>query len=187
MCSTQVKIQEKHLLPLLVLLSEMRCNVSRTEEMTGVHYKRVWSLCLAIHSSNFAFTYSNMIICGIKSKSIPTSAVHKVPVASSSAYLICKKNALMELGSLSKTRSFTAKILELKLFGFYSYLPWSFAGRGINCLLLSHRLHDRCSRMVQFASCEISFLKNADFQAAARFSELLPVLIIWKFTVCISN
>lgn len=89
--STQVKKQEKHLLPLLVLLSERRCSVSRTEEVTRVDYKCMWSLCLAVHSSNFAFTYSNVVICGRKSKSIPTSAIHKLPVAGSSAYLMFKK------------------------------------------------------------------------------------------------
>lgn len=91
MGSTQVKIEEKHLLPLLVLLSETKCNISRTEEMTRVDYKCVWSLCLAIYSFNFAFTYSNVIICGRKSKSIPTSAIHKVPLANSSTYLMFKK------------------------------------------------------------------------------------------------
>lgn len=91
MCSTQVKIQEKHLLPLLVLLSEMSCNIPRAKEMTRVDYKCMWSLCLVIYSSNLAFTYTNVIICGRKSKSIPTSVINKVPVASSSAYLMFKK------------------------------------------------------------------------------------------------
>lgn len=104
------------------------------------------------------------------------------------ALIWCLKNALIDRGSLSKTRLFTAKTPELKLLGFYSYLPWSFVGCGINCLF-SHRLHDRCSRIVQFASYEISFLQNADFQTAARFPELLPVLIICNslYAFLISN
>lgn len=89
--SAHVRKAEKHLLPLLVLLSEKRCNVPRAEEMTWGDDKCVWSLCLAICSSSFAFTYSNVIICGRKSKSIPTGAIHKAPVASSSTYLMFKK------------------------------------------------------------------------------------------------
>ena len=122
-------------------------------------YKCMWSLCLADYSSSFAFTHSDVIICGRKSKSIPTNTVHKVPVASCSVYLMFK-NPLIELGSLSKTRLFTAKILELRLLSSHSCLPRSLAGRGMNCPLFSHCSHDRCSRMVQFASCQISFFEK---------------------------
>lgn len=184
MCSTQVKIQEKHLLPFLVLLSEMRCNVSRTEETTGVDYKCVWSLCLAIYFSNFAFTYSNGIICGRKSKSIPTSVIHKVLVASGSAYLMFKKCS-------DRARRFKQDLLG------YSWSTWT---QAIGFLLVFAMIFcwtwDKLTLIAHMTGvlgwCNLLamrflFLKNADFQAAARFPELLPVLIIWKFTVCISN
>lgn len=103
--STQVKTQEKHLLPLLVLLSERRCDVPSTEEVAGVD-ACVCSLGLAIRSSNSAVTYSSMILCGRRTKSIPSRA------GCSSSYLGVK-NALLELISSSRTCLFTAKTLKL--------------------------------------------------------------------------
>lgn len=64
-----MKIQEKHLLPLLVLLSERKCDVSSTEEVAGVD-DSVWLLGLAVYSYDYAVTHSNIIICGRRSKSI---------------------------------------------------------------------------------------------------------------------
>lgn len=172
-----MKIQEKHLLPLLVLLSERKCDVSSTEEVAGVD-DSVWLLGLAVYSYDYAVTHSNIIICGRRSKSIQIVLVAGV-------LIWWLENALLELSSWSRTWSFTAK--TLKLLGFCLCLLWSFAGGGISCLFFSRCCHVRCSGMVHLLFMRFLFIWNADFQTAARFPELVSVLIIWNFTVCISH
>lgn len=83
-------------------------------------YERLWVLCLGSCSSSPAFTCRNVIVCGRKSGTVPASADHGVPAASSAAYLMFR-NVLLELGSLSKPWLLAAETLKLLFFA--SCLP----------------------------------------------------------------
>lgn len=171
-----MKIQTKHLLPLSILLPEMGCNILRTQEVTGAGVTNACGHLPQPSTLPALHLLPVMLLFVVESRK---AFQCKVPVASGSTYLVFKKNALIELSSLSKTYWFTAQTLEVKLLGFYSYLPLSVAGRGIKCLLFSHHSHDGCSRLCNLLPMRFFFFKNADFQTtAARFPELLPVLII---------
>lgn len=137
--------------------------VTRAEGMVRVDVA-LCSLCLTISS---ACTYSEVVICGRKTKHIPGRP-----------YLMWKKCS--DRAAQLKQDLFTARTLRLKRFGFVSYFPSFFAGCGINSLVflpLTRQVFSCCSLRLLFLK------KYTDFPTAARFPEMSPVWITWKFTV----
>lgn len=110
--------------------------MTRAEGMLRVDVA-LCSLCLTISS---ACTYSEVVICGRKTKHIPGRP-----------YLMWKKCS--DRAAQLKQDLFTARTLRLKRFGFVSYFPSFFAGCGINSLVflpLTRQVFSCCSLRLLF-------------------------------------